>query len=198
MNTPVSLAVVGAGLIGKRHAAAIAETSEASLACIVDPADEGRKFAEDFGAVWYPTMAAMLEQKRPDGVILATPSQVHVENGLECIAAGLPTLIEKPIAVDVAGARKLVDAAAVADVPILVGHHRRHNPLIQAAKKALESGAIGKVVAAHGMFWLFKPDDYFDVEWRRQPGAGPVYTNLIHDIDLLRHLCGEVVWVQAL
>lgn len=198
MDNCVSFAIVGAGLIGKRHATAIAETSEASLACIVDPAEDGRQFAEDNRTAWFPNIAAMLEQNRPDGVILATPSQMHVENGLECVAAGLPTLVEKPIAVDVAGARKLVDAAQAAGVPILVGHHRRYNPLIQAAKKALESGAIGTIVAAHGMFWLMKPDDYFDVEWRKQPGAGPVFTNLIHDIDLLRYLCGEVVWVQAL
>ena len=198
MDNPVSLAIVGAGLMGPRHAAAIAESIEAKVTCIVDPAEGGRKLAEELGVVWFPSIGAMLEQDRPDGVILATPSQVHVENGLECVAAGLPTLVEKPIAVDVASARKLVDAAQAADVPILVGHHRRHNPLIRAAKKALDSGAIGTIVLAHGMFWIFKPDDYFDVDWRRQPGAGPVYTNLIHDIDLLRYLCGEVVWVQAL
>jgi predicted dehydrogenase len=42
-----------------------------------------------------------------------------------------------------------------------------------------------------------KPDDYFDVQWRRQIGAGPVLLNLIHDVDLLRYLCGEVEAVQA-
>ena len=47
------------------------------------------------------------------------------------------------------------------------------------------------------MFWLFKPDDYFDIEWRRQKGAGPVFLNLIHDVDNLRYLFGEVVSVQA-
>lgn len=47
------------------------------------------------------------------------------------------------------------------------------------------------------MFWLFKPDDYFDIDWRRQAGAGPVFLNLIHDVDSLRYLFGEVVAVQA-
>ncbi|MGY8676630.1 Gfo/Idh/MocA family oxidoreductase [Bradyrhizobium sp. UFLA05-153] len=47
------------------------------------------------------------------------------------------------------------------------------------------------------MFWLIKPDDYFDVSWRREKGAGPILLNLIHDVDLLRYLCGEIVSVQA-
>src|SRR3712207_8980482 len=48
------------------------------------------------------------------------------------------------------------------------------------------------------LFRSFKPDDYFDVSWRREKGAGPVFLNLIHDIDTLRYLCGEVVAVHGL
>jgi predicted dehydrogenase len=132
-----------------------------------------------------------------DAVILATPNALHVDGGLACIARGLPVLIEKPLAVDVAGARRLVEAAASAGVHLLVGHHRRHNPIIATAKEIIESGAIGRVVSVQGMFWLRKPDDYFEVAWRREPGAGPVLLNLIHDIDLLRYLVGEIRSVQA-
>lgn len=198
MDKPVSLAVVGAGRIGRRHIAAMAETGAADLACIVDPDEAAHAYAVELGAAWFPSIEAMIAGGRPNGVILATPNQVHVENGLDCVAAGLPTLVEKPIAVDTSSARQLVAAAEAARVPLLVGHHRRHNPLIQAAKQTLVSGAIGTIIAVHAMFWLYKPDDYFDTEWRRKPGAGPVFLNLIHDVDLLRHLCGEIVSVQAL
>ena len=70
--------------------------------------------------------------------------------------------------------------------------------MIAAARKQIEDGLLGTLVAAHGMFWLMKPDDYFETGWRRQPGGGPIFLNLIHDIDLLRHLVGEIVSVQAL
>ena len=83
------------------------------------------------------------------------------------------------------------------NVPVLVGHHRRHNPLIDAARQQIESGSIGDIVAVHAACWLYKPDDYFNVAWRTRQGAGPVFINLIHDIDLLRYLVGEVVSVQA-
>jgi predicted dehydrogenase len=52
-------------------------------------------------------------------------------------------------------------------------------------------------MSVQGTCWFFKPDDYFDSPWRRQKGAGPVFLNLIHDVDLLRYLCGDVVAVQA-
>jgi predicted dehydrogenase len=139
----------------------------------------------------------MLANDRPDGVIVATPNQLHVEHGLACISAGIPVLIEKPISSDVRSAERLVREAEAADVPILVGHHRRHNPIIASAKARISSGAIGEVVAVHGICWLYKPDDYFRAGWRTQAGAGPVFINLIHDIDLLRYLCGEVRTVQA-
>ena len=62
----------------------------------------------------------------------------------------------------------------------------------------MEAGEIGRIVAVHGSFWLYKPADYFDAAWRTQPGAGPILINLIHDIDLLRHLVGEIAAVQAM
>ncbi|WP_375167835.1 Gfo/Idh/MocA family oxidoreductase [Bradyrhizobium sp. CCGB01] len=80
---------------------------------------------------------------------------------------------------------------------MLTGHHRRHNPMIQRAKAEIDSGRLGPIVSVHGMFWLIKPDEYFDVAWRREKGAGPVFLNLIHDVDLLRYLCGDIVAVQA-
>ena len=82
-------------------------------------------------------------------------------------------------------------------VPLLVGHHRRYNPMIRKAREIINSGRLGRVLTLHGQFWLMKPDDYFDIGWHREKGAGPVFINLIHDVDLFRYLCGEVVEVQA-
>ena len=79
-----------------------------------------------------------------------------------------------------------------------MGHHRRHNPIIRAAKKIVAAGEIGDVRSFHANCWLFKPDEYFEESvWRTKKGAGPVSVNLVHDIDLLRYICGEVVSVQA-
>jgi predicted dehydrogenase len=189
--------VAGAGLIGKRHIGAITQCPGASLAGVVDPASAAAAYAASLGAARYESIPEMLASDRPDGVIVATPNQLHVEHGLACIAVGIPVLIEKPISSDVRSAERLVREAEAAGVPVLVGHHRRHNPIVKSAKARISSGEIGQIVAVQGICWLYKPDDYFEADWRRQPGAGPVFINLIHDIDLLRHLCGEVRTVQA-
>ena len=194
----MTLAVLGAGLIGKRHIEHIRQLDCAELAAVVDPSDPARALAAEIGVRWYPSFAAMLPHERPEGVIIATPNQLHVGAGLEVVEAGIPLLVEKPLADSVAEATLLVDAAERAGVPLLTGHHRRHNPLMQAARQAIQDGRLGRVVSVHAQFWLYKPDAYFDVPWRREPGAGPVLLNLVHDIDLLRFLCGDVAEVQAM
>jgi predicted dehydrogenase len=194
---PIRLAVAGAGLIGKRHIDTITQCPEAELVGVVDPQSAAAAYASSLGANRYESISEMLATARPDGVIIATPNQMHVEHGLACVSAGIPVLIEKPISSDVPSAERLVGEAEAAGVPILVGHHRRHNPIITAAKARIASGEIGEIVAVHGICWLYKPDDYFGANWRKQAGAGPVLINLIHDIDLLRYLCGEVRTVQA-
>ena len=202
MTTPAKIAIAGAGMIGKRHAEAIRMSPEASLHSIVDPSDAGRAYAHEIGARWQASLAALFADPgpdgTPDGVIIATPNQIHVENALACIAAGVPALIEKPLATDLDAGRDLVAAGERAGVPLLTGHHRRHNPLIAAAKQQIADGLLGSIVSVHGMFWLMKPENYFDTGWRREPGAGPVMLNLVHDIDLMRHLVGEIASVQAL
>ncbi|GHF43854.1 Gfo/Idh/MocA family protein [Seohaeicola zhoushanensis] len=198
MTGAVPIAVVGAGMIGRRHAEAIFAAPGVSLAAIADPAPGAREVAEGLGVPCYPGLDHLLAARVADAVILATPNQMHVEGALACIAAGLPVLVEKPLASDLDGARRIVAAGEAAGVPVATGHHRRHNPLIARAKALLDEGRLGQVATVQGTTWFLKPDDYFDTEWRRRKGAGPVYLNLIHDVDLLQHFCGPVTQVQAM
>jgi predicted dehydrogenase len=147
--------------------------------------------------VWVAEIVAMLQTVKPDGVVIATPNQLHVAGGMASIKAGVPMLIEKPVADDVGSALQLVEAAEQVGVPILVGHHRRHSPLIQSAKEIVASGRLGQITAVNGLSLFLKSKDYFDVVWRREPGGGVVLINLIHVIDDLRNLCGDVISVQA-
>ncbi|WP_306440426.1 Gfo/Idh/MocA family protein [Mesorhizobium sp. SARCC-RB16n] len=114
---------------------------ETELAAVVDPPPAARAIADAHNVRWFADLAALLASERPDGIVVATPNQLHVENGLQCVAARLPMLIEKPIADDLAAAKTLMDEADAAGVPILVGHHRRHNPLIRRAMQEIEAAA---------------------------------------------------------
>lgn len=194
-RSAIRIALVGAGLIGRKHAALVAQ--HASLAAIVDPDPTAQALADQYGALWFDGLEACIAEVALDGVIVASPNQMHLEHGSACLNAGLPVLIEKPLTDTVEAGRSLVALQETTGVPLLVGHHRRHSPIIEAAKAVLDAGRLGQMLAVNALFWLNKPDDYFDVEWRCREGGGPIYINLIHDIDLLQHFCGPIVKVQA-
>ena len=195
----LQIAVAGAGLIGRAHIALVQASGECALAAIVDPAPAAESIAGDAGVPWYTKLADLFASRHPDGVILATPNQLHVAQALECIVAEVATLIEKPVADSLDQGIRLCQAAERVGAKILVGHHRVHSPLLAAARTVIESGALGRLVGVTGSAMFYKPDGYFDeAPWRRQPGGGPILINLIHEIGNLRALCGEIVVVQAL
>lgn len=195
MNNP-KIAVCGAGLVGARHVAQAAE--QATLCAIIDPSPAAQELAKKYSVPCFSDLQNALSETRPDGVVIATPNHLHADQAIACLDQSIPVLIEKPIADGIENADRIVEAQERTGVPVLIGHHRRHNPIIQKAKSIIDSGALGDIVAVTGQFWLYKPDDYFDMEWRTRAGAGPLLINCIHDIDLLRHLCGEVVDLQAM
>jgi predicted dehydrogenase len=196
---PVRIAVAGAGLIGTRHIEEIDASADAELAAVVDPGPAGPELAEKFGAAHHSSLEELFARNRPDGVILATPNQMHVDGGLECVAAGVPVIVEKPIGDTVAGATRLVDAGERAGVPVLTGHHRNYSPVMAKAREIVQSGQLGPIVAVVGTALFAKPAEYFDVGggWRREPGGGPILLNLIHEVNNLLTLVGDIVRVQA-
>jgi predicted dehydrogenase len=95
-------------------------------------------------------------------------------------------------------ALRIAELASTTGTRALVGHHRRHNPLVKEAHAVVTGGQIGKLVAASMMWTLMKPDEYFRVGWRtNRPDGGPVLINLVHELDILRHVCGEIKQVYA-
>jgi predicted dehydrogenase len=191
------IALVGGGLIGRRHLTVLQSDPAYAVAGIADPAPAAETFIRQQGVAYFRDYQHLLDETRPDGVIVATPNQLHATVGLACVERKLPMLVEKPVADSLSAALGLVEAAERARVPVLVGHHRRHNPIMRKAAELIASGGIGAVTAVTA-FWLSrKPDDYYNVTWRREAGGGPVLINGIHDIDCLRMLCGEIESIQA-
>jgi len=197
MSKQVKIAVIGAGVIGKCHVRSIGSVDNARLACVVDPSPDGQSYSEGCGVDWYASITDMFRFATIDGAILATPSQLHVDGALQCVANNCPVLVEKPLAIDPVEAEKLVNAARAAGVPVLTGHHRRHGAAIKKAKSLIENGVLGTVVTFEASCWFHKHDAYFDVPWRSAPGGGPIFINLIHDINTMVHLLGDVSSVQA-
>ncbi len=197
--TLTRIAVAGAGYIGQAHLDAIGQWPDrAVLSAIVDPSPAARAVAEARGVPLHATLDELIVRDRPDGVVLATPNALHVPQALRCIAAGLPILLEKPIAPTVAEAVTLVREVEARGARVLIGHHRAHSPIMAKASEVIDAGRLGRLVGLTGSATFYKPDDYFAAgPWRREKGGGPILLNLIHEVHNLRMLCGEIVAVQA-
>ena len=192
------IAVAGAGYIGQAHMGVAQSSQTVQLSAVVDPSPAAKALAEKAGVPLYASLTELFAHDRPDGVVLATPNQLHVAHAMESIDAGVPCLLEKPIAPTVAEAQTLVKHVQDRGAKVLIGHHRAHSPIMAKARAVVQSGQLGKLVGVMGSATFLKPDHYFvDAPWRREPGAGPILLNMIHEVHNLRMLCGEIVAVQA-
>ena len=199
--TVVRVAVIGAGLIGKTHIELVHRSAQCQLAAIVDPQPEASTLAQQYSVPHCHSLDELLQHDtaKPDGVILATPNQLHFDQACACVTANLPVLIEKPVTETIDQAQQLVQLVEQHQAKVLVGHHRMHSSIMQQARTLIDSGVIGDLVAIQGAAMFYKPDPYFVAgPWRTRTGGGPVLINLIHEIGNLRYLCGEIASVQAI
>jgi predicted dehydrogenase len=192
----VQIGLIGAGFMGRRHADLIAADPDTRLVGVADPMSSS--VADAHGVPAYRTQTELLTAGGVDAVVIANPNALHVDTAIEALTAGVAVLLEKPIAVDYPESLRLVAAVDDLGGRLLVGQHRRHHPSIAAARGVLASGRLGALVAVSGMWAARKHDAYFDEPWHRSKGAGVMLINLVHDLDLLRYLCGEVRSIQAI
>lgn len=184
------LLVMGGGLIGSRHVAAVKAHPGCALVGLVDPNPDVAGDSPHFGD--------LAEVDTPvDGVIIATPTHLHAEHGIAAAQRGWDMLIEKPVAGDLQAAEALAVVLRDTGRRSLVGHHRRYHASVQRLKSLLAEGAIGQVVTVSLIWAMRKPDTYFEGNWRTA-GGSPVMINLVHDLDLLRFTVGEITQTAAL
>ena len=198
----IGIGLVGAGAIMRlSHAPTIARSKDARLVGVFD-ADlkRAQELAERFGANAYPALEAMLATKDVDAVIVATPNRDHPQAVIAAAAAGKHVLCEKPLAIDVQSARKMVEACERAGVVLQVGFNQRFWAQVSIAKTLVASGFIG---AVHGFRSIYseKSTAYPAMTNYRydlaQSGGATIIDLTIHRIDLARYLLGDFSGVFA-
>lgn len=203
-SSPVLLVVVGAGLIGPRHAQHILENPDCELLAIIDPSPKTKSVAKSLRTNHYDNVDEFFRQldqnslPYPKGALVCTPNHTHATIAAKFASKGVHLLIEKPVSTSLHEARALQKHIEARDVRVLVGHHRRFNPFIVAAKENLSK--VGRVIAIQGTWALKKPHSYFEASlWRTdiETGGGAVLINLVHDLDLLQYLFGPIERVFA-
>ena len=196
---PIRILLSGLGLIGAQHARMVHEREDCELAAIVVPVkDKYKQIAAEYGAQIYSRVDDALSEENIDAAIISSPNEFHFAQALTCIENGVPVLVEKPLTDRISDAKLLIEKAAANTVPVLVGHHRTYSPLLSTAQEFLNSKKFGNMVVVQGSALFYKPPEYFAAgPWRTKPGGGPILLNLIHEIGILRHLCGEIKKVSA-
>lgn len=187
------LAVVGLGRIGRLHAENLAiRVRSAELVGVVDPIEAlARNVAAELGVGWWSTLEELLAGAAVDGVVVATPSELHPELVRSVAAAGTHVFCEKPLGVDAATCAEAVAATRAAGVRLQVGFQRRFDSDWQALKAAVDDGVLGTL-------------DLFRCSHRnaRPPEAvaqlGNIFVDVAsHDLDAARWLAGEVAEIYA-
>ncbi|MCX5496152.1 Gfo/Idh/MocA family oxidoreductase [Kaistia dalseonensis] len=181
--SPRSLRVglIGAGAIGSWHARIVSERPDADLVAICDlDAVRAEALAARFGGDAYTDAAALFASAALDAVILASPESVHVEQALLAAAAGVPMLIEKPVAADLAGIAAIRAAAQAAGVAVMAGHVERFEIGSAQLKTAVDEGVCGRLVS------IAARRQFVALEMPRFKGISTTLRILgVHDFDLI-------------
>ncbi|KAL4866455.1 hypothetical protein BDV12DRAFT_210463 [Aspergillus spectabilis] len=207
MTSPLRIVIIGAGLIGPRHAQSVVSNSSTSLVGFIDPSPSATPYAESFNVPLYPSLGDLLKSTvKPDAAIVCTPNHTHVPVALDLLKNGINILLEKPVSDSIESATELLSTLndpiiKEKNLKVLVGHHRRFNPYILSTKSLLTANSLGKILAVNGLWTVQKPDSYFSPplgSWRADKNKGGVLgINLIHDVDILMFFFGPISRVYA-
>jgi len=174
LNTHLRIAVVGSGEMGSRHVRVVTQSLDATVACVVDPdLARARGVADQYGVEAKPELD---DFDGIDAVIIAAATHAHTSWGMRAIEAGIPTLIEKPIADDYADTVRLVEAARRYDVPLMCGLLERFNPAVRTAM-AIIGEPMYVSTTRHGPY-------------APRIKTGVAHDLLIHDVDIVLRVTG--------
>jgi len=174
----IRTAVVGAGSFGRHHLRILSQSPGAELAGVVDTdTQRASGVAAQYGCPLYSSLADLAG--KVDAAVVAVPTAAHADVGCALLEAGIDVLVEKPIAPDLASARRLVDTAARTSRILQVGHLERLNPAITALKKLMTLPLFFEI---HRLS-LFSP---------RSLDVDVVLDLMIHDLDIVLDLVGTM------
>jgi UDP-N-acetyl-2-amino-2-deoxyglucuronate dehydrogenase len=202
VTSKTSFALVGCGRVSAQHLRALEHHHErAELVAVCDPDAERReRTSRDSGAAGFASLEALLDARRPDVVVLASPSGLHPKQARAAAEAGCHVMCEKPIATRWADGFEMVASVQEAGRRLFVVKQLRYNPTLRALRRALQEERFGELALVDiDVFWT-RPQAYYDRDaWRgtRQLDGGALLNQASHYVDLLAWLFGPVDSVQA-
>ncbi len=194
-------AIIGCGRISPNHISA-AINNELDIVALCDLSEEKikekkRMFSDNIlNAKEYTNYIDMLESEKPELVAIATESGEHAHIAIDCLNHGANVIIEKPIALSLSDAQKIIDIAKKQNLKVSACHQNRFNKAIQKMREAIENDRFGRLFygTAH-IRWNRGIDYYQQAPWRGtwEQDGGALMNQCIHNIDLLRWMMGNEI-----
>ncbi len=189
-DPPIRIGMIGHGMMGVWHSQNLAGLAAVPHTIVGRRDDATRAFAAEHGYLHASTdLDAMLADPEIDAVIVASPSEAHVAHAHAATRAGKHVLIEIPIAMDLAGARQVAEAAAGSDRVVAVCHPWRHRPALIALKERLEA-ADENLGFVEGRFLIHRLQNVGATGYRRSWTDNILWHHGCHLVDLTCWLLG--------
>ncbi len=195
MNRPFRLGIAGAGRMGRTHLAALTGSgltgsglTGSGLVAVTGVAEpDPAAAAAVTGAPVFGSLDALLGSADLDGVLIAVPTDRHLEVTAQVLAAGLPVLCEKPCGLTVGQAAQCAGLAAAAGLPLQVAYWRRFVPALAALRRRVLGGDLGEILAVNCYQWdAAPPPEAF------RDGSGGIFADMgVHEFDQVRWLTGQ-------
>ncbi|NMA48693.1 MAG: Gfo/Idh/MocA family oxidoreductase [Tissierellia bacterium] len=206
----LNFAIIGCGRISYKHVEAIVNNhSEARLIAVCDTIEErAKKKAEEYFEkmasqgilvempIIYTHYEELLKDSAVDIVTIATESGKHARVSIDAMNAGKHVIVEKPMAMSIEDADRMIEASERNNVKLCVCHQNRFNPAVQKLRQAVEEGRFGRIFAGNArVLWNRNEDYYKQAPWRgtREQDGGCLMNQCIHNIDLLQWMLGEEI-----
>lgn len=192
MTQRIRIGVIGLGPMGMKHARSIAENPDAQLAAVATRrAEVGREKEARYGCRAYRDYQALLADPEIEAVVIASATRDHPEHIIAAAQARKDIFTEKPTALTLEDADRVIEAVARAGVRCMVGFMRRFDPAYAAAKKKIEAGEIGQPVT----FQAISRDPFWPAHENDDPRvSGGFWVDMgVHDFDLGRWLMGQEI-----
>jgi len=204
VDKSIGFGIIGTGVIAPLHREAIRSAPGAGLVAVSDVDEEkARKFiAESGGDIsFYRDYRNLLADSKVDAVTICTPSSLHAEPCIEAAKAGKHVLTEKPIDISLEKIDAMIEACRKAKVKLGCVFQRRTYPSNQKVREAVRSGVLGRMLLGDLYFKDYRSQAYYEsAGWRGTwefDGGGPFMNQVIHGIDLLLWIMGDVESVFA-
>jgi myo-inositol 2-dehydrogenase/D-chiro-inositol 1-dehydrogenase len=196
MSEPIRIGLVGCGRIARVHAHAYRRVARGRIvACADVERARATALADEFDYEVVADFHALLARDDLDAVLIATPNHLHADQTVAALAVGKHVFCQKPIALTVEDADRVVAAAAAGDRVLQHGFMLRFTPPVPRLKDALLEGALGTPIALRAAVFGWEPvHDWF---FAKEHGGGVILDTLIHFADLVLWLLGDVDHVSA-